>query len=66
MDFLLYYTFGPLQLIAYSDSDWVGDVSDWKSTSEICVYFGHNPILWFAQKQSSVSRSSTEKLSTAV
>jgi hypothetical protein len=56
----LFYTPGPISLSAFSDADWAGDPNDRRSTSGLLVYLGHNPITWFAKKQLTVSRSSTE------
>uniref|UniRef100_A0A2N9IMV8 Reverse transcriptase Ty1/copia-type domain-containing protein n=1 Tax=Fagus sylvatica TaxID=28930 RepID=A0A2N9IMV8_FAGSY len=54
------FTPGPLTLSVYSDADWAGDPDDRRSTSGLLVYLGSNPITWFAKKQPTVSRSSTE------
>ncbi|XP_028067253.1 uncharacterized protein LOC114270061 [Camellia sinensis] len=56
----LFFTPGSLNLHAFSDSDWAGDVLDRKSTTGYCVFLGSNLISWSAKKQSTVSRSSTE------
>ncbi|XP_028076157.1 uncharacterized protein LOC114278339 [Camellia sinensis] len=56
----LHFTPGPLLLNAYSDSDWVGNVLDRRSTTGYCVYLGPNLISWSAKKQPTVSRSSSE------
>lgn len=42
------------------DADWVGCPDDKRSTTDLCIYFGSNPIAWASQKQPTVSRSSTE------
>ena len=47
-------------LRAYSDSDWSGCQETRWSTGGYCTYFGLNLISWSSQKQSSVSKSSTE------
>ena len=47
-------------LRAYSDSDWSGCQETRRSTGGYCTYFGLNLISWSSQKQSSVSKSSTE------
>ena len=51
---------GPLQLTAFTDSDWAGDPMDRRSTTGLIVFLGHNPIMWQSKKQPTVSRSSTE------
>lgn len=45
---------------AYSDSDWGGCIETRRSTGGFCTFLGSNIISWSAQKQQSVSRSSTE------
>lgn len=45
---------------AYSDSDWGGFPDTRRSTGGFCTFLGSNLISWSAQKQQSVSRSSTE------
>lgn len=46
---------------AYSDSDWGGCLETRRSTGGFCTFLGSNLISWSAQKQPSVSRSSTEE-----
>lgn len=55
LNFSLCDTPGPLRLTAYFNANWVGDITDHKSTTGICVYFGNNPIMWSAKKQPSIS-----------
>jgi len=50
----------PIQLSAYSDAEWAGDLSNQRSTTSFIVYMSSNPIAWAAKKQPTVSRSSTE------
>lgn len=49
-----------LLLTAFSDSDWVGNPADRRSTTGSVIFLGPNPISWVAKKQTTVSRSSTE------
>ncbi|PKU74665.1 Retrovirus-related Pol polyprotein from transposon TNT 1-94 [Dendrobium catenatum] len=49
-----------LTLEAYSDADWGGDQTDRRSISGHCFFLGTSPVLWKAQKQKTVARSSTE------
>ena len=46
------------RLYGYTDADWVGIISDRKSTSGICFWFAMSS--WFSRKQSSVSLSMVE------
>ncbi|CAH9114450.1 unnamed protein product [Cuscuta epithymum] len=50
----------PLQLSAFSDSDWGGVHDGGRSTTAYVLYFGSNIISWKSAKQKCVSRSSTE------
>ena len=54
------FSLGPLSFTAFSDADWAGDPTDRRSTTGLLVFLGLNPISWFAKKQPTVSRSSTE------
>jgi hypothetical protein len=49
-----------LQLYAFTDGDWGGNVDDRTSTSAYLIFFGGNPISWLSRKQRTVARSSTE------
>ena len=42
------------KLQGYSDSDWVGNVTDRKRTSGCCFSLGSNMISWFSMKQTNV------------
>jgi hypothetical protein len=48
------------RLHGYSDLDWVGSVTDHKSTSRCCFSLGLRMISWFSRKQTSVALSTTE------
>ncbi|GMP43055.1 hypothetical protein CsSME_00012568 [Camellia sinensis var. sinensis] len=57
---LLLSSTSSLDLVAYADSDWAGDVTDRKSTSGFCMFLGDSLIPWKSKKQSVVARSTTE------
>jgi hypothetical protein len=48
------------KLQGYSDSDWVGSVTDHKSNSKCFFSLGSYMILWFSRKQTSVALSTTK------
>ena len=56
----IHFQSGSPALITFTDSDWVGDPYDMRSTTGITVFLGNNPITWVSKKQHIVSRSSTE------
>ena len=61
VDFGVYYDGShEYRLYGYMDADWVGSVSDGKSTSGGCYSLGSAMISWFSRKQSSVALSTTE------
>jgi hypothetical protein len=47
-------------LVGYSDSNWAGCASDWKSTSGCCFGLGSVVVSWFNRKQKSMALSSAE------
>ncbi|XP_059067840.1 secreted RxLR effector protein 161-like [Cryptomeria japonica] len=49
-----------LDLHGFIDSDWVGSMTDQKSTSGCCFSLGLAMISWISRKQSSVAQSSTK------
>jgi hypothetical protein len=51
---------GSLQLHAYSNADWAGDLDTRRSTIGYIVFMSINPLTWVSKKQSTVSRSSIE------
>ncbi|GKD65512.1 uncharacterized mitochondrial protein-like protein [Tanacetum coccineum] len=57
---LLFPSTSSLDLHAYFDSDWAGDVVSRKSTTGFCIFLGDSLILWKSKKQNVLSRSSTE------
>eukprot|EP00253_Pinus_taeda_P012298 PITA_12298 len=56
----LRYTAGDVRLHAYSDTGWVSNVVDRKSTSGCCFSLGSASISWMSRKQKSVALSTTE------
>eukprot|EP00253_Pinus_taeda_P006960 PITA_06960 len=49
-----------LNLLGFTDSDWVGDNIDRKSTSGYSLSLGSGPICWLSKKQVAISLSSAE------
>ena len=49
-----------VELTGYSDSDWVGNLDDRKSTTGYLFSIGSGPISWSNKKQPTISLSSTE------
>jgi hypothetical protein len=60
LDYGITFKSAPLELRAYTDSDWAGDPNDRRSTTGMIIFLGNSPISWSSRKQTSVSRSSTE------
>ncbi|GAB2300803.1 hypothetical protein Dimus_038636 [Dionaea muscipula] len=56
----LFFSSGPMRLLAYSDADWGGDPSTRRSTTGFVVFLGSNAVSWQSKKQPIVSKSSTE------
>ena len=56
---LTYWSNFKCHLDAFVDADWASDIIDRKSTTGIVRRVCENPILWKAQKQKIVSRTST-------
>ena len=48
------------KLRGFTDSDWIGNVKDRKSTSGCCFNLGSVMISWFSRKQTSVELSTVE------
>ncbi|XP_015965636.1 uncharacterized mitochondrial protein AtMg00810-like [Arachis duranensis] len=57
---LLFSKSTDFRLLAFSDADWGGGLDDKKSITGFCVYLGSNLISWKSNKQTKVSKSSTE------
>ncbi|GJU40569.1 uncharacterized mitochondrial protein-like protein [Tanacetum coccineum] len=57
---LLFPSMSALDLCAYCDSDWAGDVVSRKSTTGFCIFLGDSLISWKSKKQDVLSNSSTE------
>jgi len=50
----------PLTLVGYTDSDWVGDRIDRKSTSGYVFSFSLGPLCWSSKKQAVIALSTAE------
>ncbi|XP_070002153.1 secreted RxLR effector protein 161-like [Nicotiana sylvestris] len=60
-DLVLYYpTCDSFNLIGYDDTDYVGNLVDRKSTSEMAHFLGSCLISWGTRKQNSVALSTAE------
>ncbi|GJZ68103.1 hypothetical protein Tco_0631343 [Tanacetum coccineum] len=57
---LWYSRDSPFELVAYTDSDYVGATQDRKSTSRGCQFLGNRLISWQCKKQTVVDPSTTE------
>ena len=57
---LLYLAGSDIQLVGYTNLDWVGSVKDQKSTSRCCFSLGSFVISWFSRKEYSIALSSEE------
>ncbi|XP_028107019.1 uncharacterized protein LOC114306062 [Camellia sinensis] len=57
---LLFSSTSSLDLVAYADADWTGDVNDRKSTSGFCMFLSDSLISWKSKKQTIVARSTAE------
>nr|GEV15120.1 ribonuclease H-like domain-containing protein [Tanacetum cinerariifolium] len=51
---------GLLYLVAYSDADWAGCLTTWRSTLGYCVFLGNNLLSWSSKRQPKLSRSGAE------
>ncbi|GJR86136.1 putative ribonuclease H-like domain-containing protein [Tanacetum coccineum] len=57
---LWYSKDSPLELVAYTDSDYAGATQDRKSTTGGCQFLGNRLIFWQCKKQTIVATSTTE------
>jgi hypothetical protein len=57
---LMFRNRGHIQVEAYTDADWAGNINDRKSTSGYCTFVGGNLVTWRSKKQNVVARSSAE------
>ncbi|GJR89236.1 putative ribonuclease H-like domain-containing protein [Tanacetum coccineum] len=57
---LWYSGYSPLELVAYTDSDYAGATLDRKSTTGGCQFLGNRLISWQCKKQTVVATSTTE------
>ncbi|GJW50418.1 ribonuclease H-like domain-containing protein [Tanacetum coccineum] len=57
---LWYSKHSPLELVAYTDSDYAGATLDRKSTTRGCQFLGNRLISWQCKKQTVVATSTTE------
>ncbi|XP_042009919.1 secreted RxLR effector protein 161-like [Salvia splendens] len=57
---LLYSTTNDYRLVGYSDSDWVGDTDDRKSTTGYVFYMEDTAFAWMSKKQPIVTLSTCE------
>jgi hypothetical protein len=57
---LRYTSSGGVMLHGFTDSDWMGSVTDRKSTSGYCFSLGSAVISWSSRKQGSVAQSTAE------
>ena len=48
------------RFLAYSDTDWAGDLNTWRSTMGYCIFFVDGIVSWLSRHQRKVTLSSTE------
>ena len=67
VQFGIHYSLGgtPL-LVGFTNSDWVGDPNDRKSTAGYVFYLGSGPVTWACNKQQAIALSSEEAAYRAV
>jgi hypothetical protein len=57
---ILLRRFASSELMAYTDTNWVGCSDTRRSTSGYTVFLGANLVSWFSKRQNVISRSSAE------
>lgn len=57
---LIFRNKGHIQVEAYTDVDWEGNINDRRSTSGYCTFVGGNLVAWRSKKQNVVAKSSAE------
>ncbi|KZT75923.1 Cysteine-rich RLK (receptor-like protein kinase) 8 [Dorcoceras hygrometricum] len=57
---LLFQKHNKRDIVAYTDADWAGSISDRRSTTGYCTFLWGNLVSWRSKKQSVVARSSAE------
>ena len=57
---VIYTNYYDVELTGYSDSDWVGNPNDRKSTSGYAFNIGTGVVSWSSKKQPTISLSSTK------
>jgi Reverse transcriptase (RNA-dependent DNA polymerase) len=57
---LFYHKTNIFELAGYVDSDWCGDIDDWKSISGYALYMGGITFTWLSKKQPIVTLSTCE------
>lgn len=61
MDYGLLYSYSNnFELVGHSDSDWVGDHDDRKSTNESVFFMGNTVFTWMSKKQPIIALSTYE------
>ena len=55
-----YNSEGTPLLVGFTDSDWVGDLDDRKSTTGYVFSLGYGPVSWDCKKQQALTLSSAE------
>ena len=60
IDVDLKFTAKSLEVLAYSDADWAGDLDTRRSTTGYVVYAGGGPIAWQSKLQPTVAASTME------